>query len=170
MARGITCVIYLLFCLADYKHPCKWRLTTPEPRAHQPWRHHTFVSTIRLANFTYPDAAVKSPHSDVVFCCWLCWGTVELEAKAPMSGKGAGGWDWWTVLFVDTGDAPAPGGGASLGATPPGGGGKAPRPPPAVERRQKPLTSNIYLFFNNHHLIHAFKILVLKFWWYLNLP
>ena len=27
--------------------------------------------TLRLRNFAYPDAAVKSPHSGVAFCCFV---------------------------------------------------------------------------------------------------
>ena len=53
-----------------------------------------------------------------------------------MSGKGAWGWKGEAVLLVDAGDAPVPGGGASLGAAAPGGGGIIPMPPPAVENRQ----------------------------------
>ena len=88
------------------------------------WLEHLIV-------FTYPDAAVKSPHSDdvtVVFGCWL-WCTTVVGPKLPMPGKEAGEFVV-KVLLGDAGDAPEPGGGASLGATPPGGGGITFRPPP----------------------------------------
>ena len=39
------------------------------------------------------------------------------------------------ILLGDAGDAPEPGGGASLGATPPGGGGITFRPPPPKRTR-----------------------------------
>ena len=87
--------------------------------------------------FTYPDAEVKSPQSDVALCCWLCCGTVDMEPKLPMSGKGAWGWKLGLGLLPDAGDAPAPGGGASLGAKPPGGGGMTPNPPPAIRKWTK---------------------------------
>ena len=81
---------------------------------------------------TYPDAVVKSPHSDVAvgFCCW----TAGAEPKLSILGKAACGFAW-TVLLADAGDAPDPGGGANLGAKPPGGGGMTPRPPPAGGKR-----------------------------------
>ena len=135
---GSVSVFPIRILTTQCPHPgIKPWLLDPELSTVKPWGHRTSILSKRLANFTYPDADVKSPHSDVVFCCWLCCWTFEVEAKAPISGKGACGWHWWTVLFIDVGDAPAPGGGASLGAIPPGGGGITPSPPPAVERGKK---------------------------------
>ena len=60
-----------------------------------------------------------------------------------MSGKGAWGSKLGDVLLPDAGDAPVPGGGASLGATPPGGGGIMPSPPPAMRKGKNGITQRV---------------------------